>query len=722
MSYEFVWYVYDNEIGWNSYEKWTSKKYDDLNKCLIDAEKFNPSRVWRAYLPRGFIIKNDKYYVQYPKGHTIIDSVGEKCINSDNFSLDTIDLTEVDNLDKLKMTNVNDTKTEFGQLTMNLVFDLETIDLPRGNRQDYKNLKAFNSARVVQLGAILCDNAFNVIDTLCMIVKRDGFAINNSECHGITNTISDTVGVSIVDILTKFKLILSKCTHIYAHNALNFDIPVIKSEAFRANMHDIIDIIETKTIVDTMIEYRPLVDARTSKGTRKSPSFVELYKYCFPVEIYVQKHNADDDTKDLLKILKHLHINTPIQSVTTVNEIVVKPVQSKPVTNSTPDLIMKFGKYKDKKVIDLPHGYLGFILRSDGAMQPYKDYILSNFSPTLIKIIKGSPMEDLISDDDFQFIKKTYLKFDMILEERNLNIPASTIDIIKKMYVINPKLTDTFIKTCIRHSKNPNYRDEECERILVYLRELDCVISMADTLINTCDTCIFDTDNISGLCNDCSQELNTEVIKLIDRCRETEFKTKGRGRGFWKDDKNKMEGELVEYRTFLSLGLPKDVYSKMCDDAIKILAIAVYHNIEDTIYDRFDVTKIKPIMDILSSAGSSLIKDIKQCMISEFSYYNSLLIDKMYDIKIGENCSTVKQIDMIGYNGNSASLYKNLELEHQELAVNHSILQLLLHSGYIESDRIVVFDITHNKKICISIKDFAKSDRNHLISIIHAFF
>ena len=132
---------------------------------------------------------------------------------------------------------------------MALFIDTETNGLPDmkdmkwGKYPLFYDLVKYDSARIVQLSFIVTDKSFNNIDLQDYIIKREGFSINNSEFHSITDEISDKDGIDFNDAFYAFYESLKKTTHIVAHN-IEFDVSVIKSELYRRGLYHIIEEID----------------------------------------------------------------------------------------------------------------------------------------------------------------------------------------------------------------------------------------------------------------------------------------------------------------------------------------------------------------------------------------------------------------------------------------------------------------------------------------------
>ena len=185
-----------------------------------------------------------------------------------------------------------------------LIIDVETSGLPSKRNCNYKDLDQYASARIVQLSMMLCNESYEEIMLKDFIVRADGFSIDNSHIHGITNEISMSDGVVFTEVAEKLKDILSEVSCIIAHNA-DFDINVIKSELYRNGLSSIIADIENKTVICTMKKTMDMVNAQGRYGV-KFPSLAELYLYVLKEPI-TNLHNSKYDVINLHKIVKQLH-------------------------------------------------------------------------------------------------------------------------------------------------------------------------------------------------------------------------------------------------------------------------------------------------------------------------------------------------------------------------------------------------------------------------------
>lgn len=197
---------------------------------------------------------------------------------------------------------------------MALFLDTETTGLPDthnlrwGEYPYYRKLDKYSNARIVQFSMLITDNKYNFIDVKDYIIKREDFDITNEKFHGITNKISDNLGVSFDVVAVEiFYENLKKVSHIIAHNVA-FDVGVIKSELYRRNLQYIIDEIDKKTLLCTMKHMKPILKIINQYGNYKNPSLNEIYKFNFNKDVE-NAHNSLYDVLNLHKVVEHMYKN-----------------------------------------------------------------------------------------------------------------------------------------------------------------------------------------------------------------------------------------------------------------------------------------------------------------------------------------------------------------------------------------------------------------------------
>ncbi len=198
-----------------------------------------------------------------------------------------------------------------------MFIDTETSGLPDthnlrwGVYPNYWKLNKYENARIVQFSMLITDNQFKYEDIKDYIIKREGFEITNGEFHGITNEISDNLGVDFNIIAADiFYELLKNVTHIVAHNVA-FDIGVIKSELYRRNLQYIINELDKKILLCTMKHMKPILKIINPYGNYKNPSLNEIYKYNFKTDVE-NAHNSLYDVKNLHKVVEHMYKNNTL--------------------------------------------------------------------------------------------------------------------------------------------------------------------------------------------------------------------------------------------------------------------------------------------------------------------------------------------------------------------------------------------------------------------------
>lgn len=200
---------------------------------------------------------------------------------------------------------------------MAMFIDTETSGLPDthnlrwGVYPDYWKLNKYDNARIVQISMLITDNQFKYEDIKDYIIKREEFEITNDKFHGITNEISDNIGVDFnVVAIDIFYELLKNVTHIVAHNVA-FDVGVIKSELHRKKLQYIIDELDKKTLLCTMKHMKPILKIINPYGNYKNPSLNEIYKFNFKTDVE-NAHNSLYDVKNLHKVVEHMYKNNTL--------------------------------------------------------------------------------------------------------------------------------------------------------------------------------------------------------------------------------------------------------------------------------------------------------------------------------------------------------------------------------------------------------------------------
>lgn len=198
-----------------------------------------------------------------------------------------------------------------------LVFDTETTGLPKSKviNKDVLHLWPY----IVQFSYIIFDTELKTLIKIKDYIIRvpDFITISEevSRIHGITNDISLSKGVNIVDVLNEFFADLSIVDYIVGHN-VSFDLNMIRAELNRlivnANNDEELSEFQThlttinasKNIYCTMKESISLCAIETKdkfgRSYNKFPKLIELYQKLFSIT----PNNLHNSLNDVIVCLR----------------------------------------------------------------------------------------------------------------------------------------------------------------------------------------------------------------------------------------------------------------------------------------------------------------------------------------------------------------------------------------------------------------------------------
>lgn len=168
------------------------------------------------------------------------------------------------------------------------VFDFETTGIP-----DWKQpSEAGHQPHIVEVAALLCDAAGNIIDRYQAIVRPNGWEISPemTAIHGISQEQAMDEGIPEIEALEGFLAIHTLAGIRVAHNA-TFDDRIARIAIARYHGKDLADSFkDSSTKFCTCYESRPLLNL----PGKKLPSLAEAYKH-FTGEDLVEAHRAMPD-------------------------------------------------------------------------------------------------------------------------------------------------------------------------------------------------------------------------------------------------------------------------------------------------------------------------------------------------------------------------------------------------------------------------------------------
>ena len=180
---------------------------------------------------------------------------------------------------------------------MILFFDTETT----GKYNFKEPPQAAHQPRLVQLAAILTDDAGKELSYVNLVVKPDGFTIpaEASEIHGITTERANEVGVECSVVRDIFRSFWKASNLIVGHN-IEFDLHIMDVELFRA-AGGFKTWGEPRNTVCTMHNMTEVCKLPGKFGSYKWPKLQEAYKHAFGIE-FDTPHDAMADIRACAKI------------------------------------------------------------------------------------------------------------------------------------------------------------------------------------------------------------------------------------------------------------------------------------------------------------------------------------------------------------------------------------------------------------------------------------
>ncbi len=180
------------------------------------------------------------------------------------------------------------------------VYDTETTGLPNWKTPSGGN----DQPHLVELGAVLVHvPTRQIVETLSCIIQPDGWEIpvEMSDIHGITTEDALQRGVPEKDALMQFLTLWGGWPRL-AYNK-TFDQRIIRIAMKRyCNEEGVLEPWADKEDHECAMQMaRPIVDARTEAGKKKSPKLAEAYEF-FMAEELEGAHSAMVDTLACLDV------------------------------------------------------------------------------------------------------------------------------------------------------------------------------------------------------------------------------------------------------------------------------------------------------------------------------------------------------------------------------------------------------------------------------------
>lgn len=179
---------------------------------------------------------------------------------------------------------------------MILFFDTETT----GKANFRAPADDASQPRLVQLAALLTDDAGKEMACLSFLVKPEGFEIptSASAIHGVTTDTARDYGVELVTALQAFGQ-LAKKAHVHVAHNIKFDALIMEGEFIRTEFDDL-PFDGAKTF-DTMHAMTDVCKLPGNYGNYKLPKLIEAYRFAFNEE-FSGAHDAMADVRACARI------------------------------------------------------------------------------------------------------------------------------------------------------------------------------------------------------------------------------------------------------------------------------------------------------------------------------------------------------------------------------------------------------------------------------------
>jgi len=281
------WYATEY-MNLEQFEPWRIRHlnvpYEEKNEAKAAGARWDP-RASKWYIPYGY---NSHLFTKWIPQAALAIEDGTSVADNPN------DLLVLDSQELNRQKRV-------------IFFDIETNGLPPHPIPLYHSLTDFDCCRIVEISWLLCDrDTLNALEPVQeVIIKSDGFPIDNAQFHGITLEKSLEEGVAFPGAVQKFMHDLKLASQLIAHNA-EFDVTIFKSELYRYQMNDVLQYMN-KDIepVCTMWKLRDVIGLLNKNGDPKIPSLKELYRFSMEEEMD-NHHQAKHDVLNLHKAVKRL--------------------------------------------------------------------------------------------------------------------------------------------------------------------------------------------------------------------------------------------------------------------------------------------------------------------------------------------------------------------------------------------------------------------------------
>ena len=177
---------------------------------------------------------------------------------------------------------------------MYLIFDTETTGLPKKWKAPITDTD--NWPRCIQIAWQLHDESGQLIENQDYLIQTNDFNIpyDAEQIHGISTQLADENGISLIEVLEKFNVALSKTKFVVGQN-VGFDLNIMGCEFHRMGIETNLNSLpRLDTCTEVTAKICQLPGGRGGKF--KLPTLTELHKHLFNKE-FSEAHNATADVE-----------------------------------------------------------------------------------------------------------------------------------------------------------------------------------------------------------------------------------------------------------------------------------------------------------------------------------------------------------------------------------------------------------------------------------------
>lgn len=297
---------------------------------------------------------------------------------------------------------------------MYLIFDTETTGLPK--RYNAPVSDSDNWPRCIQIAWQLHDAMGNLIEHQDFLVQPEGFNIpfDAEKIHGISTELATAEGISLKEVIEKFKTALSKTKFLVGQN-VGFDLNIMGAEFFRLGIENPLPNLPVlDTCTETTAQLCQISGGRGGKF--KLPTLTELHEFLFN-EPFFEAHNATADVEATTRCFL---------------ELVRRQIFTKEELDVQPDYFENFSEENPKTIQLIGFEHINLKKASEKIRKQMQttsegQKISSEEIKENIATLEDAPFVHLHNHSQFSILQSTSSTLDLVNAAVENNMPAVAI-------------------------------------------------------------------------------------------------------------------------------------------------------------------------------------------------------------------------------------------------------------------------------------------------------